>query len=142
MIIVLPRKVSNRKFCGCQKIGWRFARVPIEVISLRQLVKTQGFYGYVYLWQLAICIFMSSFCLLFVPPKRPKIVFFGLQKHSFYPPKDDVWHAKSYAFATRNLCFYIFNTDFWPNKRKYFAKWRKRFVTKKENEKCSQTLKK
>ena len=34
MIIVLPRKVSNRKFCGCQKIGWRFARVPIEVISL------------------------------------------------------------------------------------------------------------
>ena len=34
MIIVLPRKVSNRKFCGCQKIGWRFARVPIEVIRL------------------------------------------------------------------------------------------------------------
>ena len=34
MIIILPRKVSNRKFCGCQKIGWRFARVPIEVISL------------------------------------------------------------------------------------------------------------
>ena len=34
MIIILPRKVSNRKFSGCQKIGWRFARVPIEVISL------------------------------------------------------------------------------------------------------------
>ena len=55
---------------------------------------------------------MSSFCLLFILPKRPKTVFFGLQKHRFYPPKDDVWHAKSYAFATQNLCFYIFNTDF------------------------------
>ena len=55
---------------------------------------------------------MSSFCLLFVPPKRPKIVFFGLQKHSFYPSKDDVLPFKSYAFATRNLCFGIFNADF------------------------------
>ena len=43
---------------------------------------------------------MSSFCLLFIPLKRPKIMFFGLQKHRFYPPKDDVLHAKSYAFAT------------------------------------------
>jgi len=55
---------------------------------------------------------MSIFYLSFVPLKRPKIVFFGLQKHRFYPPKDDVWHAKSYAFATRNLCFGIFNADF------------------------------
>ena len=55
---------------------------------------------------------MSSFCLLFILPKRPKTVFFGLQKHRVYPPKDDVWHTKSYAFATRNLCFGIFNADF------------------------------
>ena len=34
MLIILPRKVSNRKFCGCQRIGWCFARGPIEVISL------------------------------------------------------------------------------------------------------------
>ena len=46
---------------------------------------------------------MSSFCLLFVPPKRPKIVCFGLQKHRFYPPKDDVLARKSYAFATQDL---------------------------------------
>ena len=39
MIIVLPRKVSNRKFCGCQKIGWCFARVLIEVISLLSVRK-------------------------------------------------------------------------------------------------------
>ena len=57
-------------------------------------------------------MFMSGFYLLFILPKRPKTVFFGLQKHRFYPPKDDVWHAKSYAFATRNLCLYIFNADF------------------------------
>ena len=55
---------------------------------------------------------MSSFCLLFVPPKRSKAVFFGLQKHRFYPPKDDVWHAKSYAFATQKLYFHIFNAHF------------------------------
>ena len=39
MIIILPRKVSNRKFSGCQKIGWRFARVPIEVINLLSVRK-------------------------------------------------------------------------------------------------------
>jgi len=39
-------------------------------------------------------------------------MFFGLQKHRFYPPKDDVWHAKSYAFATQNLCFGILKPDF------------------------------
>ena len=55
---------------------------------------------------------MSGFYLLFIPPKRPKTVCFGLQKHRFYPSKDDVLHAKSYVFATRNLCFYIFNADF------------------------------
>ena len=55
---------------------------------------------------------MSGFYLLFILPKRPKTVFFGFQKHRFYLIKDDVWHAKSYAFATQNLCFYIFNTDF------------------------------
>jgi len=55
---------------------------------------------------------MSSFYLLFILPKRPKTVCFGLQKHRFYPPKDDVLPFKSYAFATQNLCFYIFNTDF------------------------------
>ena len=55
---------------------------------------------------------MGIFCLSFVPLKRPKIVFFGLQKHRFYPPKDDVLARKSYAFATQNLCPYIFSTDF------------------------------
>ena len=58
------------------------------------------------------CIFMSGFYLLFILPKRPKTVFFGLQKHRFYPPKDDVLARKSYAFATQDLCPYIFNTDF------------------------------
>ena len=55
---------------------------------------------------------MGIFYLSFIPLKRPKIVFFGLQKHRFYPPKDDVLHAKSYAFTTQNLYPYIFNTDF------------------------------
>ncbi len=55
---------------------------------------------------------MSGFYLLFILPKRPKTVFFGLQKHRFYPPKDDVLARKSYAFATQDLCPYIFNTDF------------------------------
>lgn len=57
---------------------------------------------------------MSSFCLLFVPPKRSKTVFFGLQKHRFYPPKDDVLHSKSIAFVAQNLCFGKISTDFSP----------------------------
>ena len=69
-------------------------------------------------------------------------MFFGVQKHRFYPPKDNVWYAKSIAFTTQNLCFWIFNAHFWPNIRKFFSRWRKWFVTKKENQKCSQTLKK
>ena len=69
-------------------------------------------------------------------------MFFGVQKHRFYPPKDGVWHPKSIAFVIQNLYFGIFNAHFWPNKRKFFSKWRKWFVTKKENQKCSQTLKK
>ena len=69
-------------------------------------------------------------------------MFFGVQKHRFYPPKDGVWHPKSIAFVIQNLYFGIFNAHFWPNKRKFFSKLRKWFVTKKENKKCSQTLKK
>ena len=58
------------------------------------------------------CAFLDSFCLLFALLKRPKTVFFGVQKHRFYPPKADVLYAKSYAFATQNLFFYISNAHF------------------------------
>jgi len=39
-----------------------------------------------------------------------------------------LWAGESYSFATQNLCFCIFITIFWPNKRKYFSRWRKWFV--------------
>ena len=107
-----------------------------------QLVKMQGFYDCACRWLLDSCEFDIDFHPLFIPLKRPKTVFFGLQKLWFYPPKDDVLHAKSIAFDVQNLCSRIFNTHFWLNKRKIFAIWRKWFVMKKENPKCSQTLKK
>ena len=107
-----------------------------------QLVKMQGFYDYVYCWLLNNCEFDINFLPLFISLKCPKTVFFGLQKHRFYPPKDDVLHAKSIAFAIQNLCFRIFRAIFWPNKRKYFSRLEKWFVMKKENQECSRTLKK
>ena len=107
-----------------------------------QFVKTQGFYDCEYRWLLDSCEFDINFLPLFIPLKRPKTAFFGLQKHRFYPPKDDVLHPKSIAFAIQNLCFWILKADIWPNRRKIFAIWRKWFVTKKENQKCSRTLKK
>jgi len=59
-----------------------------------------------------VCAFLDSFCLLFALLKHPKTVFFGGQKHRFYPPKHHLLHAKSYAFATQNLCFGKINADF------------------------------
>ena len=100
-------------------------------------VKTQGFYGYVYRWLLINCTFIINFYPLFIPLKRPKTAFSGLQKHKFYDLKHHLLHAKSIAFASQNLCFWIFRAVFWPNKRKYFSRLKKWFVTKKENEKCS-----
>ena len=42
------------------------------------LVKTQGFYGFVWYWLLITCAFLDRFFLLFPLLKRPKTVFFGV----------------------------------------------------------------
>ena len=62
---------------------------------------------------------MSSFCLLlfFLNALKPcfsgcKNIGFTLQKMMFGMPKAMLLQLKTYAFATQNLCFYIFNTDF------------------------------
>ena len=49
---------------------------------------------------------MNGFCLLFIPLKRPKIVFFGLQKHCFCNSGDDVLPPKTYSFATQKHRYY------------------------------------
>ena len=132
-------------FCYFQFVSWGVVKkseatsreCQSKPPTYSQLVKTQGFYGCIYRWLWAHCTFIINFRPLFIPLKRPKTVFSGLQKHKFYPPKDDVLHAKSIAFAIQNLCFWILKADIWPNKRKTFAIWRKWFVTKKENKECS-----
>ena len=49
-------------------------------------------------------------------PPHYQLVYINLNISSFslisYVLKDDVLHAKSYAFATQNLCFWIFKADF------------------------------
>ena len=54
--------------------------------------------------------------LIRVFPPHYLLVYINFDISSFsmisYPPKDDVLHPKSIAFATQNLCFGKINADF------------------------------
>ena len=48
---------------------------------------------------------MRGFYLLYVPPKHPKTVFFGLQKHRFYILKAMLLQLETYALGFSTLIF-------------------------------------
>ena len=111
-------------------------------LTCSRLVKTHGFYGCIYRWLWVNCTFIINFHPLFILLKRPKTMFFGVQKHRFYPSKDDVLYAKSYVFTFQNLCFWKMKAVFCPNKRKNFLYLEKVICKEKRNPKVFSNVKK
>ena len=113
MIIILPRKVSNRKFCGCQKIGWRFARVLIEVISLLSARKNARIFRFCMLLIINILhIYWMYFTYHLSLLNALKSCFLGcknigftLQKMMFGMPKAMLLQLETYALGFSTLIF-------------------------------------
>ena len=90
--------VTNRNFYPFQETGCNFARVPTKSFNLFLARKNARILHYRILLIIRYLHFINRFCSLFTLQKRPKTVFFRLQKHSFYPLKHHLLAYKSIAF--------------------------------------------